>query len=692
MGLNTATKEGSGRRRRSSQSGAGSSSCSSTRESSRKRLQSGVSPSNSKIPKRISRVRKALNFDNEVVPRREIRSSDRHERFAFPSAVETIKKPEAEAEMETSRIPPIAHFWTNPPPLESSGVQLSFDLQCSSGPQPQRRSERLILKGLTSFEPILERDSNSGTDPSLLPPPSTQNLFPPPFTGYKFPSTTGAPSVHSDYGSSSEMSFNSLRKRKQNISSDIPKKTQRSLHDLSPGYVSDIDEGIGSQEIHEQPNTWDSDDDGAARLSSNIVVNVSREWDEVVQDEGSDSLHSFASSYMDISNLSAVADVNVKWLSFEGIHVVIPLEGYEIPSDYRPKPPPSPPAFMKHLVQEDMSPSSSAYDTRKKTRFKPRPIPPSPFQIHTFPEKSVRESFRRKGLRLLTASPVISLEPKSTKFCELYPAIVSIPLAVVPALGDEIYCLYAENPNVEEEFGSETDPCLVWNILHDVKISLEGGRLTFETYEFCSFVVVVREKAIGSQKQIRARIGGKLLIPEVPGVEVSFSKGSVLQDITARSKIFLDAETNIPDFISDGKLTGREESSFTPATPIIMLEPHGVDFGPDLVTIQLPIPDYDKIIELYGPLARLSILQSRTTENEPTCWEILDVDFEITKVKLHGHQHHPITVISFKVSHFSFFQVVWDLISSSLYEGNPYAHLLLIFLSFRISMHFTLNL
>jgi hypothetical protein len=298
-------------------------------------------------------------------------------------------------------------------------------------------------------------------------------------------------------------------------------RSKRSLltTDLSPGYDSDIDEGIEAF----QARAWDSDDEERAKLT---LQPLPEEWDAAVEAEESNSRHSFA-SYLNISNLSGVGDINVKWLKDDGIHVVIPLEGFEFPPDYRPK---SAPPFMEHLLQdqEEESPIfSSAYDTRKKSRYKPKPPQPCPFNIRTFPSNSVHDAFRRKGFRVLAASDVISLEPRGTKFCELYPAIVSIPLEQVPTLGDEIYCLYSHDPKLEDEFGNEIDPCLTWSVLHDVKILLEGGRLTFETYEFCSFIIVVREKSIEAQKHIRTRIGGKL-ISDIPWVEINFPKGKLI--------------------------------------------------------------------------------------------------------------------------------------------------------------------
>lgn len=59
--------------------------------------------------------------------------------------------------------------------------------------------------------------------------------------------------------------------------------------------------------------------------------------------------------------------------------------------------------------------------------------------------------------------------------------------------------------------------------------------------------------------------------------------------------------------------------------------------------------------------------QSSTSEGEPTCWQQLEsshLQIEPPSPGVHG------VVVSFTVHHFSFFKVVWDLLSSSLTEAK----------------------
>jgi len=248
---------------------------------------------------------------------------------------------------------------------------------------------------------------------------------------------------------------------------------------------------------------------------------------------------------------------------------------------------------------------------------------------------------------------------------------VSIPLLELPGSDDQVHCLVSTDVE-EDQWDPSRDPTLRWTPLRDTKLTLEDGLLTFETFEFSSFVVVIREWRIETQKQIRARIGGKLIVPEVPWIRIEFPP-NLREDITAKAHVFLDTEKSLPEYVEWRRM---EESSGPPlASPIVQLEPHGFNFLPDLVTVELPIPDYDEIQTKFGPAARLVIWQSCTGEKEEADWQVLPTTPTLRKVRHLGQTNQ--TVASFQVAHFSFFKIVWDLISESLYEarvGMSYFH------------------
>lgn len=115
--------------------------------------------------------------------------------------------------------------------------------------------------------------------------------------------------------------------------------------------------------------------------------------------------------------------------------------------------------------------------------------------------------------------------------------------------------------------------------------------------------------------------------------------------------MFLDTERTLEEHL---RLRKSGETEPPLASPILMLQPHGMNFLPDLVEIQVPIPNYEEIKNIFGESASLVIWQSCTGEREDRNWKLLETRQTIKKVKHIGRQTQ--TVLSFKVSHFSFFR------------------------------------
>ena len=81
--------------------------------------------------------------------------------------------------------------------------------------------------------------------------------------------------------------------------------------------------------------------------------------------------------------------------------------------------------------------------------------------------------------------------------------------------------------------------------------------------------------------------------------------------------------------------------------------------------MKLPVPDYFDILERFRSQAKLSVWQSSTREGEPMVWQRMNVELTLPEDGSPG-----IPVVSFPVHHFSFFKLVWDILSSSLYEAK----------------------
>jgi len=163
-------------------------------------------------------------------------------------------------------------------------------------------------------------------------------------------------------------------------------------------------------------------------------------------------------------------------------------------------------------------------------------------------------------------------------------------------------------------------------------------------------------------KRIRRRIGGSLKLDSHSGLKVTFPRGSCQEDIEAKLKVLYDCEPYNPTVPS----TSKVDVHGSLACPIIMLGPHGYHFNVNrkAVEIEWPVPHYREILELF-PRARLVIYQSSTREGDALKWEKVEVDRQSINNYKTG-----ITSVSFPVYHFSFFKIVWDILTNKLYEAK----------------------
>ncbi|KAF4519526.1 hypothetical protein B566_EDAN009429 [Ephemera danica] len=255
------------------------------------------------------------------------------------------------------------------------------------------------------------------------------------------------------------------------------------------------------------------------------------------------------------------------------------------------------------------------------------------------------------NVRMHHVSPVISMEPHGIQFRLDFPAYLSIPVNAE----DErhLVCLCSNTQENEQP---------KWEKMPRKDYRFRDGFLILTVNHFSLFTVQLEEPYPESLKRIRRRMGGTLRVEEVPGVEIVFPRGCLDDDVDAYLRVLYDCETLKSDLLSKQAL----------ASPIIMIGPHGHQFDPSrpAVLVTLPVPDMKNIcqrfnIPLNQAVSSLSVFQSPTMESEPIVWERLNTELFV-------NMNHPsgVPVVSFQVHHFSFFTVLWDILSTSLYEAK----------------------
>lgn len=237
------------------------------------------------------------------------------------------------------------------------------------------------------------------------------------------------------------------------------------------------------------------------------------------------------------------------------------------------------------------------------------------------------------------ASHIVSLEP-GAKFIR-FPAVIVIPLLIEPGSTDILECLYS-NTSLKKK--------PKWEKLPREQFCYNSGVVVISTLHFSLFTVVIRPQPHETCRLIRQRSGGRLRNPAAPGVEITFPRGCLKEDIVASVQVLFD----------DDPCEARALAS-----PVVMVGPHGYQFSANQppVTIRLPLPDYSRIRHQFP--TQLTVWQSNTAENEAVFWERLNVAVQV--------EWDPFSrgfCAVFPVYHFSFFKVMWDILSASLFEAK----------------------
>ena len=255
----------------------------------------------------------------------------------------------------------------------------------------------------------------------------------------------------------------------------------------------------------------------------------------------------------------------------------------------------------------------------------------------------------QESLCIHHVSPVVSIEPHGAQFYQDKPATIILPVSVAPKQSDELICLFSN---------TSTNQQPVWEKLPQSCFQYNSGCIIITSQHFSLFTVILQERYPEVKVQINPTLGGKLRTNEVPGVEVNFPRNSLAHSIEACLKVFYDSDLT------------KDSSELALASPIIMVSPHGYQF--DLsrprVTVTLPIPMYKEVKhQSHRTQLSLSIWQSCTTEFEPFVWERLNVRYCVRK-----DRDARLYVVTFPVTHFSFFKAVWNTARAGINIFTPY--------------------
>lgn len=292
-------------------------------------------------------------------------------------------------------------------------------------------------------------------------------------------------------------------------------------------------------------------------------------------------------------------------------------------------------------------------------------LPSSTFSI------SLASTTLTPSLRVHHVSPIVQTNLPSKLwgaplFSPLSPAYLILPIAIQPDSSARLKVLCSD----------DTQPPLCplqWHSLTEdtYRFVEEEGFLLVKTCCLHSFFTVVYEEELPRvSKTIRSRIGGSLVHSRGPSkITVKFPRFTCMQDTHAFLKILYD------------RVPGCSDTEPNLACPIVMLGPHGFRVRPNgkKVVIELPVPDYHKIIERC-PKARLVVYESDTKDGSELEWSKV----ELKRQSINEYSEGFVS-ISFGVYHFSFFKVVWDKLSESLYSTKCGVSWFLPFITFPMS-------
>lgn len=246
---------------------------------------------------------------------------------------------------------------------------------------------------------------------------------------------------------------------------------------------------------------------------------------------------------------------------------------------------------------------------------------------------------------LITA--VIRVSPHGMTFSTDKPAILVLSHCTRPSAAcEERVAVLCSNTSHGQQ--------LQWRQMHeDTPCAMYEKCVVFPTTHFSLFAVALVMPYHSASLIIDCNEGGKLTVPECPGFEVTVPAGSLPpggeQTITG-TVYYTDPPTpHCPE--------GLEEN-LSLASPVVGLEPHGIEFTQP-VMVSLPVPDFVAITSaVHGASLQL---WTASPSHGALQWHRVDgVDLSLEPSD--GGTH----TASFLVSHFSFFELLWEVCRDTL--------------------------
>lgn len=252
--------------------------------------------------------------------------------------------------------------------------------------------------------------------------------------------------------------------------------------------------------------------------------------------------------------------------------------------------------------------------------------------------------------REVLASEILQMEPHGALFYKSDPAVIRMPYDVKVMSKDQIVCWCSDTG-----IGQRPN----WKAMEKSSYTVFDDHVQIRALHFSLFAVVAHKQYPSAQRLIKKGIGGCLYVDEVPGVEVNFPETSLFDDIEASVKVLYADDPYDVDH--------DDPTAFALAAPVVELGPHQCKFDltkGDLVTVRLPLPNGQDILEMYSD-CQLTFWSSSTQEDEPLNWQqftpktvTIDVDDD------------SLCSVYFSVEHFTFFRVLWDVLDAVLYEAK----------------------
>lgn len=240
----------------------------------------------------------------------------------------------------------------------------------------------------------------------------------------------------------------------------------------------------------------------------------------------------------------------------------------------------------------------------------------------------------------LLITPVVQISPHGRHFSTEQPAIVVLP-----------HCTKLEgggngSGSKQQLVPLYSDSCLgqptAWGKLDgDCDCQMFRDHVLFKTTHFSLFAVISVLPYPTASISIGPDHGGLLVIPELPGFEVSLPP-TLTEKVTVTATVYYD----------DAPYS-KEDAEHAPASPCIGLEPHGAQFVTP-VQVTLPIPNYAEIMRHF-PNAELKLWHAQAVLSHPQEWE--QVDNSSISVEERRGQY----VLVFKTTHFSWWETLWDI-------------------------------